>query len=134
MNTTRKPYPTDLTDQEGQLIEPRLPKRVYGTKPKHHPRQILNALFYPLATSCPHAPPRLPPYTPVSYHFHHVSARCLAADLGAAAWGGSPGSRQRADPSTLIVDSQTVRGASKGGSSNPVKQRGTMPPKSRSFM
>ena len=75
MNTTRKPYPTDLTDHEGQLIEPRLPKRVYGTKPKHpHAKSST-----PSSTSSPPTarmlPHDFPPYTPVSYHFHRVSAR-----------------------------------------------------------
>ena len=35
MNTTRKPYPANLTNQEEPLTKPRLPKHLYKTQPKH---------------------------------------------------------------------------------------------------
>jgi hypothetical protein len=35
MNTTLKPYPTNLTNQEKQLIKPRLPKPIYQTQTPH---------------------------------------------------------------------------------------------------
>ena len=106
MNTTRKPYPTDLTDQEGQLIEPRLPKRIYyNTKPKHPPRNILNAIFYLLATGCPHAPPRLSPlhhrFIPLPPCFGSVSgSRSRRGCVGRFAclqhldWGQPDGARR----------------------------------------
>jgi putative transposase len=48
-----KPYPTDLTDDEWQLIEPLLPRaRKPGRPRKYSWRDILNAVFYVLRTGC----------------------------------------------------------------------------------
>ncbi|MCX7689136.1 MAG: transposase, partial [Fimbriimonadales bacterium] len=128
MNTAHNTYEFCLTDQQWQLIEPLLPKRVYGTKPKHHPRDILNAILYILTTGCAwrHLPKHFPPYTTVSYHFHRWKRlgvwEQIYAHLREAvrlAHGKDP------QPSTLIIDSQTVRSTPKGGSINPVQRRGT---------
>ena len=41
----RKPYPTDLTDEQWQLIEPLLPPAKPGGRPrKTNLREVLNAL------------------------------------------------------------------------------------------
>ena len=42
----RKPYPSDLTDEQWAVIEPLLP--VYKTgRPRVHPiREVVNAIFY----------------------------------------------------------------------------------------
>ena len=49
----RKPYPTDLTDEQWKLVEPLLPP----AKPGGHPRttnlrEVLNALFYLVRSGC----------------------------------------------------------------------------------
>ncbi len=49
----RKPYPTDLTNDEWNIIKPLIP----AAKPGGHPRtvevrEILNAIFYLLRSGC----------------------------------------------------------------------------------
>jgi Putative transposase of IS4/5 family (DUF4096) len=47
------PYPTDLTDNEWQLIEPLLPVTNKPGRPrKYTMRALLNAVFYVLRTGC----------------------------------------------------------------------------------
>jgi putative transposase len=47
---TRKPYPTDLTDDEWARVEPLLPKPKSGTRKGGRPaadtREVLDAIFY----------------------------------------------------------------------------------------
>lgn len=49
--TTRKPYLTDLTDQEWSILEPFLPEHKLGGRPRLESwREILNALFNVIKT------------------------------------------------------------------------------------
>ena len=44
---SRKPYPSDLTDAQWQLLQPLLPPAKPGGRPrKTDLRQVLNAIFY----------------------------------------------------------------------------------------
>src|SRR5215213_11307019 len=65
----RKPYATDLSDDEWKILEPLVPKAKPGGRPRaHQPRELLNAIFstcsgegapgdcFPM-TSCPGRPP-----------------------------------------------------------------------------
>ncbi|AWM41975.1 hypothetical protein GobsT_68940 [Gemmata obscuriglobus] len=50
---SRKPYPTDLTDEQWERLAPLLPKSKSGTPQGGHPvvvdrREVLNAIFYHL--------------------------------------------------------------------------------------
>ena len=60
----RKPYPTDLSDDEWNYIEPHMPAPKGHGRPRiHSTREILNAIFYVLRSSCqwrmlPHDFPR----------------------------------------------------------------------------
>jgi putative transposase len=49
----RKPYPTDLSDEQWKTLEPLVPAPKPGPQPtKHTRREILNALFYLNRTGC----------------------------------------------------------------------------------
>ena len=67
----RKPYPTDLSDDEWNYIEPHMPAPQEHGRPRiHSPREILNAIFYVLKSGCqwrllPHDFPRWP----TVYHY-----------------------------------------------------------------
>jgi putative transposase len=67
----RKPYPTDLSDDEWKYIEPHVPgPKGHGRPRVHSPREILNAIFYVLRSGCqwrllPHDFPRWP----TVYHY-----------------------------------------------------------------
>jgi transposase len=49
----RKPYPSDLTDEEWALIAPYVPHARPGGHPEEHPkREILNGIFYVVRSGC----------------------------------------------------------------------------------
>jgi putative transposase len=68
----RKPYPTDLSDDEWNYIEPYMPLPLGHGRPRIHSlREILDAIFYVLKSGCqwrllPHDFPRWPT---VYYYF-----------------------------------------------------------------
>ena len=68
----RRVYPTDITDAQGKLIEPLLPKpKRRGPKPNVNLREILNAIFYLLheGGQWRAIPNDLPPWQTVSSYF-----------------------------------------------------------------
>jgi putative transposase len=49
----RKPYPTDLSDDEWNYLEPHMPPPLgYGRPRIHSFREILDAIFYVLRSGC----------------------------------------------------------------------------------
>ncbi len=74
MPRTRRPYPSDLTDQEWDLLEPLLasPER-RGRPPKWPARRIADAVFYLLRSGCAWRmlPREYPPWQTVYYHFRN---------------------------------------------------------------
>ena len=50
----RKPYRSDLTDAQGELIRPLLPPAKPGGRPRTVDlREVVNTLFYQARTGCP---------------------------------------------------------------------------------
>jgi putative transposase len=110
----RKPYQTDMSDEEWKKIEPLIPKRKTkaGRKRVHPFREILNAIFYIVRSGCvwrmlPHD---FPPWQTVYYYFRiwklsgvwESMNAALRTDLRAAS-GRNP------EPSAAVVDSQSVK-------------------------
>jgi transposase len=51
--STRRPYPTDLSDDEWEILKPLIPEAKPGGRPRaHRPRELLNAIFYILRGGC----------------------------------------------------------------------------------
>jgi transposase len=115
----RIPYPTDLNDNEWQLIAPMLPgSGKLGRPRKYSWRDILNAIFYVLRTGCQWRclPHDMPKWKTVSHDFRRwrkaqVWARIhaqlreqLRVTLG-----------REAQPSAGIIDSQSVKTTGVGG-------------------
>jgi transposase len=49
----RRPYPTDLSDDEWEILKPLIPEAKPGGRPRvHQPRELLNAIFYVLRGGC----------------------------------------------------------------------------------
>ena len=112
-------YPSDLTDDEWNLIKPLIPKPKKGGRPiKHSRRRILNAIFYLNRSGCQWRmlPKDFPPKSTVFEYFatwrksglweglnHRLRQKVRVAE------GRKP------SPTAAILDSQSVKGAEQGG-------------------
>ncbi|MFI2664166.1 IS5 family transposase [Micromonospora carbonacea] len=118
----RKRYPSDVTDEQWELIGPflqawkakRVAVSVSGREGDYDLREIVNAIFYQNGTGCQWAylPHDLPPKSATYYYFAlwrddgtdqviHDLLRCQAREkVGRAE-----------DPSAVVLDTQSVRAA-----------------------
>ena len=112
-------YDSDLTDEEWALVAPLIPPpKRGGGKRTVNIREVLNALFYVLWTGCQWKalPKDFPPKSTVHWYFmlwdwdgtlerlHHVLYVAVREQEG-----------REASPTVAIIDSQTAKGAQKGG-------------------
>jgi transposase len=115
----RRPYATDLSDEEWRILGSLLPEAKPGGRPRaHEAREILDAIFYAVRGGCawrllPHEFP--PPKT--VYHYF----RLWRLDGTWERINGALRERVRvmagreATPSAAIVDSQSARTTERGG-------------------
>ena len=110
----RKPYPSDLTDEQWAIIEPLIPVHSASARPREvDMREVLNAIFYLNRSGCQWdmLPHDLPAKSTVYDHFAQWQGRRhLAGDPGRPAPAGPRGRRSRAQPrASASIDSQTVK-------------------------
>jgi transposase len=112
-------YPSDLTDAEWALAAPLIPPAKRGGRRRTvEVREVLNGILYVLSTGCQWRalPKDLPPRSTVHeylqlWEWDGTLARLHhALYLQARAQAGKEGS-----PTAAILDSQSVKGAEKGG-------------------
>ncbi len=112
-------YPSDLSDAEWALVEPLIPPgKRGGGKRTVVLREVVNGLMYILSTGCQWraVPKDLPPKSTLFDYFdlwnwdgtldrihHALYVKCREA-MG-----------REASPTAAIIDSQSVKGAEKGG-------------------
>ena len=112
-------YPSDLTDEEWALVAPLIPPpKPGGNKRTRDMREVVNGLMYVLSTGCQWRaiPKDLPPRSTVYDYFdlwdhdgtvqrlHHALYVQCREQAG-----------REASPTAAIIDSQSVKGAEKGG-------------------
>lgn len=115
----RKPYPTDLTDEQWAKLKPHVPPMHGRGAPRRvNLREIINALLYIGRTGCQWRmlPHDLPPWQTVYYYFKHWRDggdwerinRELRIEVRLDAG-------KEAEPSAAIIDSQSVKTTETGG-------------------
>src|SRR5882757_11173138 len=112
-------YPSDMTDAEWAIIAPMIPPAKRGGRKREvNVREVLNAIFYVLWTGCQWKalPKDLPPKSTVHWYLmlwewdgtleliHHALYVAVREQEG-----------REASPTAAIIDSQTAKGALKGG-------------------
>ena len=112
-------YPSDLTDAEWALIEPLIPPaRRGGNKRTVDIREVANGLMYVLGTGCQWRaiPKDLPPRSTVHRYFQEWDHQgALDRIHGALYVPCRERAGRDASPTAAIIDSQSVKGAEKGG-------------------
>jgi putative transposase len=71
----RTSYPSDLTDDQWQLIEPLLPKAKAGGRPrKTDMREVINGILYIISTECSwrELPGEFPPWPTVHDYYQKL--------------------------------------------------------------
>jgi transposase len=112
-------YPSDLTDAEWELVRPMFPPAKPGGRPREvNEREIINGLLYILSTGCQwrQIPKDLPARSTLQSYLslfqwdgtlvrmhHELYVRCREQ------------AGREASPTAAIIDSQSVKGAEKGG-------------------
>jgi putative transposase len=123
----RKPYPTDLTDDEWAILNELLPEAKPGGRPRSVDlREILNGIFYRLRTGCAWEmlPHDLPAHKTVYDYFNKWSKEGTWERInGVLVRRVRVAEGRDEEPSAAIVDSQSVKTVEKGATA------ATMPPR-----
>ncbi len=119
MPRIRRPYPSDLSDEEWALLEPLLASSERrGRPPKWPARRVADAVFYLLRSGCAWRmlPREYPPWQTVYYHFRRwrIDGRLRRAHDALRAKVRAREGRAR-DPSAAVIDSQAVKTSRAGG-------------------
>lgn len=112
---TRQHYPSDLTDKQWERLKPLLPhKRTAEAKM----REYINGILYVLRTGCSWQmlPHDFPPFQTVKTYFYKLQRDGTWERINDALRQQVRRSAGReAEPSLMIVDSQSVKTTEKGG-------------------
>lgn len=113
------PYPSDLTDQQWDLISPMVPVKPGGRPAKHDRRRIVEAILYLTRTGCSwrQLPHDFPPWDTVYWYFQRWNAEGTTDRIHDALRDATRDAAGR-DPmaSAGIVDAQSIKGADTVGS------------------
>ena len=106
-------YPSDLTDEEYALVEPFLPPERSVSR-----RSLVNGVLYVLTTGCQwrQLPKDFPPRSTTHDYFVELNCDGILTKIHHALYAKLRELEGRAaEPTLAIVDSQSVKGAEKGG-------------------
>jgi putative transposase len=109
----RRRYPTDLTDQEWQVVQPLLPPAsTRGRRPGTDLREVLNAIRYLARAGCGWRmlPVHFGPWQTIYWWFRRLIRRFLFVTLhNIALMLDRERVGREASPSAGVLDSQTVK-------------------------
>ena len=109
----RKPYPTDLTDEQWKLIEPFFPDAKPGGRPrKTNLREVVNALLYLVRSGCQWRmiPHEFPPWKTVyNYYRAWIDSGVWDEILASLRLEAREQAGRESTPSVACIDSQSVK-------------------------
>ena len=112
-------YPSDLTDEEWAIVSSMIPPARHGGRKRSvNIREVLNGIFYVLWTGCQWKalPKDLPPKTTVHDYLELWNWDGTLERIHHSLYVGVREQEGRdASPTAAIIDSQTAKGAQKGG-------------------
>ena len=115
----RKPYPTDLTDEQWAVLEPQLQRPLGpGRPPTVELREVVNALLYQARTGCQWRllPHDFPDWQAVRYYFDVWTRDGTWEEVNRHLVEVARQKRgRRAQPTAAIIDSQSVKTTEAGG-------------------
>ena len=127
-------YPSDLSEEEWAVIAPLIPPAKHGGRKREvDEREIVNAIFYVLSTGCQWRalPKDFPPKSTVHDYLSLWDWDGTLLRIHDALYAEVRALEGRdAEPSLGIIDSQSARGAEKGGR-RPIRRAMTRARRSR---